>query len=155
MARVAYILPILFLLAACGTKPEVTSQKNDTVDGNTLQVTSGTVPSGRFVAVANIDKRWEGKFKGGREKWVARRDLLQKQLWAEMERICQTWPHIVLDRGPHYNMLDKDETMGGLAPMLGSTFAMAAYVAAASATDDANIPTSGYADFHCRSDEEK
>ncbi len=151
MKKPVYLLPIL-LLTACGS-PEIKSQKREAIDGNNLEITTGAVPSGRFVSVVNVEKRWEGKLAGGKEKWGARQALLKKKLWAEMEGICGSWPYIVLDREPFYNMMDKDETLGGMAPVLGIAASMAAYMAAYSSTDEANIPVSVYADFHCRNDE--
>jgi hypothetical protein len=148
MKFLPYLLPIL-LLAACA---ETKSQRTDTIDGNKLQVTYGTITTGRFIMVENVDRRWEGKLKGGREKWLERKDLLDITAQEEMEKICDNWPY-VLDRKPFYNMMDKDETMGGAAPMLGMSVAFMAYVAAASATDEANVPVSIYAYFHCRNDE--
>jgi hypothetical protein len=50
-------------------------------------------------------------------------------------------------------MMDKDQTMGGVAPVLGMTAMMAAHLAASSATDPANIPVGLYTEFSCRMDE--
>ncbi len=150
MKRYLYLVPSLLLLSACGEG--AVSRKTETVDGNMLQITSGTMHTGRYVAVENVDRRWEGGLKGGRGKWLARKNLLKARTEEEMERICDNWPY-VLDRGPHYNMMDKDETMGGMAPVLGMTVAVAAYAVASASTDDANIPVSAYTDFHCRNDE--
>lgn len=49
-------------------------------------------------------------------------------------------------------MLDNDETMGGMAPVLGTTASMLAYLAAEAATKDTNIPTGAYVEFNCPQD---
>jgi hypothetical protein len=52
-------------------------------------------------------------------------------------------------------MLDNDETMGGMAGVLGVSVAMAAYLAAEAATKDSNIPTGVYMEFGCPEDRKK
>lgn len=141
---------LCLLLPAC-SKPVIDMQHVKTVDGNKLQITQGTFDGGRFVTVENVDKRWVGRMKGGKEKWGARKTLLEDMSTQEIRSICGTW-HYMPTLGPFYNMLDKDETMGGVAPVLGITASMAAYVAAASSTDEANIPTSVYTEFRCHND---
>src|SRR5438105_156611 len=116
MKRALYLLACLPALSACA--PAVTtSQRTVAVWGNTLHIASGTLSGGRFVSVANAQKTWEGDLKGGKEKWNARRASLELYARKEIERICGHW-FFALRRGPVYNMLDNDETMGGVAPVL-------------------------------------
>lgn len=145
--QAACVLACASALGACA-EPVTTSRQTVTVDGNPLQVSSGTWSEGYFVSVDNVSNTWKGRLKGGKEKWNARRDLLQMQMRNEVTRICGTWfvaPH----RGPVYRMLDNDETMGGMAPVLGVSASMIAYLAAEAATKDENIPTGVYFEFEC------
>lgn len=144
-------LLVCLVLAACSS-PVVKSHTTKVVGGNNLQVTSGTVSGGRFISVANTHKEWAASLKGGKERWNARRGALLSTARAEMEQICGDW-FVALRKGPLYNMLDSDETMGGVAPALGVTVAMAAYIAAEAATKDTNVPSSMYMEFACQSDE--
>lgn len=152
MKRSAFFLSCLLACSACSS-PVVTAQRTETIDGNRLQITSGTNSAGRYVAVENVDKRWEGSLKGGKEKWGVRRDLLKKTYRDEIEQVCGEWFYEEV-QSAHYNMLDKDETMGGVAPVLGVTASMVAYAAAEASTDPANIPVSVYSEFRCRKDNE-
>lgn len=138
-------------LVACSS-PVVKSQKTTTVEGNSLQVVSGTANGGRFISVANSQKEWAGGLKGGKEQWNARRGVLLSTARTEMEQVCGDW-FVALRKGPLYTMLDSDETMGGVAPALGVTVAMAAYIAAEAATKDTNIPSRIYMEFSCQGDE--
>lgn len=152
MKSIHTILSLLFL-AACAAGVEQTSQRVVSVEGNRLQITSGIIPgTGRYVTIDNLDKRWVGKWKGGKEKWGLRAGMLDGMAKREIGTICGDWFYHVVRR-PVYGMMDKDETMGGLAPVLGVTAAMAAHLAASSATDPANIPVNIYTEFGCARDE--
>lgn len=151
MKRAIYSWACMVGLAACAA-PVTTSHKTITVEGNTLQITSGTGNTGRFISVENTRKVWEGSLKGGKEKWLARRDMLNMTARKEIEHICGEW-FVALHKGPIYRMLDSDETMGGMAPALGVGVAMAAYLAAEASTKDTNIPASVYMEFSCQRDE--
>lgn len=140
----------LLWLVACSA-PVTTSQKTVTSYGNNLQVVSGTDNNGRFIMVANAQKTWEGVLKGGKEKWIMRRDFLNRFARDEIEKICGSW-FVAIRKGPIYNMLDNDETMGGVAPALGVAFSMAAYLAAEAATKDTNVPASAYIEYSCQDD---
>jgi len=148
MKRSLYLLAAFAALAACDS-PVTTSKRTVTEGGNGLLITSGTTGGGRFVSVDNPQKSWEGDLKGGREKWGARRDVLHDTARNEIERICGEW-FVAIHKGPVYNMLDNDETMGGAAPALGVAVSMAAYLAAEAATKDTNIPTGVYMEFSCQ-----
>ena len=137
-------------LAACSS-PVTTSTQTVVLYGNTVQITSGTLSKGRFVNVADSQKTWEGDLKGGKEKWGNRRDALHLTANSEIIRICGDW--FALTKGPIYNMLDSDETMGGVAPALGVSVAMIAYIVADAATQDTNVPASTYVEFTCPKDE--
>ncbi len=150
MKHAAYI-PLLLLLAACGNNSKIDSQYLHIVDGNRLQVTTGTMDDGRFITVENLDKHWVGKYAGGKAKWRARKRLLDDLSSREMRGLCGEWLFAAL-RPPIYEMMDKDETMGGMAPVLGMAASMAAHVAAYSATDAGNVPVSVYREYRCRSD---
>lgn len=146
-----YILPLILLSACAG--PQVTSQRMMVVDGNRLQVTSGTMRDGRYVTVENVEKQWHGRMKGGKEKWKFRAGMLNNVLTHEIGMVCgDTFFRTI--RPPTYKMMDKDETMGGMAPVLGIAASMAAHLAADSATDPANVPVSVYAEFGCPSDDQ-
>jgi hypothetical protein len=150
MKRVLYLLTCMSALAACAS-PVTTSQRTVTVDDNRLEITSGTLNNGRFITVANAQKVWEGDLKGGKEKWIARRDVLLLTARNEIEAICGEW-FVAMRKGPIYNMLDNDETLGGAAPALGVAVSMAAYLAAEAATQVTNIPSSVYIEFSCQDD---
>ncbi len=155
MLRILYIAPLV-LLAACSSTPKVvTADRTVTVDGNNLQIVSGTLSTGRFIVVLNKndDMRWLGPMKGGKEKWQARATLLNSWMTEDIRDLCGDIFYQSI-YGPTYKMMDKDDTMGGLAPVLGITASMAAHLAASSATDDANVPVSIYSEFKCRKDEE-
>jgi hypothetical protein len=155
MKSTAYIVAWLFTLTACSS-PVVTSQRTETIDGNHLQITSGTNDAGHFIKVENADKRWAGSYAGGKEQWGARKKLLDREYREEIHAICGEWFYQMdRERPPSYNMLDSDETMGGLAPVLGVAASMAAYAAAYSSTSDANVPVSIYGEFRCRRDNEE
>ncbi len=150
MKSLIHTLPCMLMLAACAA-PVVESQRMETVDGNQLQFTSGTTGEGRFLRIENVEKQWHGTLKGGKEKWQARATMLNSWSTREIRDICgDTFYHLML--GPMYNMMDKDDTMGGAAPVLGIAASMAAHLAASSATDAANIPISIYSEFSCRKD---
>src|SRR5580658_773916 len=117
MKQALYLLACMSGLVACAS-PVTTSQRTVTVDGNNLQITSGTLNNGRFITVENAQKVWEADLKGGKEKWIARRDILLLTAKDEIERICGQ-PFVAMHKGPVYNMLDNDETLGGAAPALG------------------------------------
>lgn len=150
MKSVLYFLACLPALVAC-SGPVTTSERTEEVEGNNLQITTGTLSDGRFITVANAQKVWEGDLKGGKDKWGNRRDFLLLNARQEIESICGQW-FVAMRKVPFYNMLDNDETMGGLAPALGATVAMAAYLAAEAATKDTNIPSSVYIEFSCDDD---
>lgn len=148
------LLPLL-LIAACASTPKVvTSDRTVEVEGNTLQIASGTLSTGRFIVVLNKnpDMRWSGSLKGGKEKWQARATLLNSWMTEEIRDICGEMFYQSIF-GPTYKMMDKDDTMGGLAPVLGITASMVAHLAASSATDESNVPVSIYSEFRCRKDE--
>jgi hypothetical protein len=147
----AYVIPLLLMLAACGNNSRVESQDIRTVSGNRLQVTRGISDDGRFISVENLDKHWVGKYKGGKEKWSARLHLLDDMSAQEIHDICGEW-FFKTKRTPIYEMMDKDETMGGMAPILGMAASMAAHVAAYESTDPRNVPVSIYREYGCRSD---
>jgi hypothetical protein len=141
------------MLSACSA-PKVESQRMLAVEGNRLQVTSGTIPGkGRYITIVNSDKRWSGKWKGGKEKWKARAALMENLARDEIHGICgESFFEVI--RSPVYNMMDKDETMGGMAPVLGIGASMIAHLAADANTDPANVPVSLYAEFGCRFDKQ-
>src|SRR5579872_6263802 len=114
MKQALYLLACMSVLGACAA-PVTTSQRTVTVDGNDLQITSGTLNNGRFISVEKTQKVWEAGLKGGKEKWIARRDILLLTARNDIERICGEW-FVAMHKGPIYNMLDNDETMGGAAP---------------------------------------
>ena len=147
----AYMFPLLLALTACGNNSRVESQSVEMVEGNRLQVTRGTSDDGRFISVENLDKHWRGIFKGGKEKWGKRKKLLDGMTGNEIRSICGDWFYKEL-RPPIYEMMDKDETMGGMAPVLGMAASMAAHLAAHSATDPRNVPVSIYREYSCRRD---
>lgn len=151
MKRALYLFVSMFGLVACAS-PVTTSQKTVTAEGNELEITSGTFSNGRFVSVKKTQKAWEAHLKGGKEKWTARSDALRLTARGEIHRICDEW-FVAIQKGPIYNMLDSDETMGGIAPALGVSVAMVAYLAAEAATKDTNIPSSVYMEFTCPKDE--
>ena len=154
MKNLLRLIPVL-LLAACSSTPKVvTSDRTVEVDGNKLQIVSGTLSTGRFVVVQNknADMRWIGPMKGGKEKWQARATLLNSWMTEEIRDICGDLFYESVF-GPTYKMMDKDDTMGGLAPVLGITASMVAHLAASSATDESNVPVSIYSEFKCRKDE--
>jgi hypothetical protein len=151
MKRVLYLLVCMSGLVACAA-PVTTSQRTEIIHDNKLQITSGTFDKGRFVSVANAQKVWEARLKGGKEKWILRRDLLRFIARKEIEHICGSH-FVAIRKGPIYNMLDNDETMGGVAPALGVSVAMLAYIAAEAATLPTNIPASVYMEFSCQKDE--
>jgi hypothetical protein len=142
-----YLLACISVLAAC-TSPVTTAQRTVTLEGNDLRISSGTLSNGRFITVENVRKTWEGELQGGKEKWTARSDLLHTTARNEIETICGQW-FVAIHKGPIYNMLDSDETMGGMAPALGVEVSMVAYLAAEASTKDTNIPTSVYMEFSC------
>lgn len=154
MKNLLHIIPIL-LLAACSSTPKVvTEDRTVEVDGNKLQIASGTLSTGRFIVVMNknADMRWVGPLQGGKDKWQARATVLNSWMTEEIRDICGDMFYQSV-MGPTYKMMDKDDTMGGLAPVLGITASMAAHLAASSATDEANVPVSIYSEFKCRRDE--
>lgn len=146
-----YLLICMVGLAACAA-PVTTAQKTATAHGNKLEIVSGTFSGGRFISVTKAEKVWTGQLKGGKEKWGARRGALHATAKKEIERICGEWFFATLKK-PVYNMLDNDETMGGVAPMLGASVAVFAYLAAEAATEDTNIPSGMYMEFSCPKDE--
>ena len=152
MVKYLFAISLCLLLFACST-PVIDLQRTQIIDGNTLQTTSGTNSAGRFISIENLDKQWVGKFAGGKEKWEARKNLLQNMAGEEITHSCGGWVFRFV-RPYTFNMLDHDKTMGGMAPVLGGTAEMAGYLIAYSQTKDENIPVSIYADFVCRIDEE-
>lgn len=115
-------------------------------------MTSGTLAKGRFITVANAQVGWQGDLEGGKEQWGARSELLYKTARSGIASICGEW-FVAVHKGPVYTMLDNDETMGGMAPVLGVAASMVAYLAAEANTKDENISVSAYMEFSCQSDE--
>lgn len=150
----AIFLPLILLLTACSADRIPPQQRIDTIEGNRLQVTSGLSDKGRYVSVENLDRQWQGKWQGGKEKWGARKKLFDVLYKREIERVCGIVFHQTL-RDAEYKMMDKDETLGGVAPVLGVAASMAAYAAAYSNTDERNIPISVYTEFRCPNDKEQ
>ena len=154
MTRILPLLPLLLLIACSSTPKVVTDTREVEAEGTTLQIASGTLSTGRFIVVLNknADMRWAGSLKGGKEKWQARATLLNSWMTEEIRDICGEMFYQSIF-GPTYKMMDKDDTMGGLAPVLGITASMVAHLAASSATDESNVPVSIYSEFRCRKDE--
>lgn len=145
------LFPILLALTACSA-PQVTAQREMEVGGNKLLVTSTKAGEGRGLRIENLEKRWVGKYAGGQEKWSARVALLDNLSKSEIISVCGGWAHNVI-KPATYNMMDKDETMGGVAPVLGVTALMVGHLVASSNTDPANVPVGVYTEFRCPKDE--
>jgi len=152
MKRVIYLLASLLVLVAC-TEPVVTSRRTVTQDDNELRITSGTWNKGRFILVETAKIGWEADLAGGKEQWSARREFLYSVARDDIRDICGD-TFFAVPKRPVYNMLDNDETMGGIAPVLGVAASMVAYLAAEAKTKDENIPVSLYIEFNCMEDEQ-
>ncbi len=152
MRRAYCLAALLLVLPACAPPPVTTSTREVEIDDNRLKVSSGTWSKGRFVFVENAKMGWDGDLEGGKEKWEARRQFLYVNARKEIQDICGNW-FFAMPKEPVYNMLDNDETMGGIAPVLGVAASMVAYLAAEAKTKDTNVPVSVYIEFSCEKDE--
>lgn len=129
----------MLMLTGC---TNISSQWMETIEGNDIDVISGTSGDSRFITVENKLRTWNGSYQGGEEMVPARKALFTKLANEEAKRVCCP-QGFVMDGSPSYTMTERnaDHYGGGL---LG-------YVIASAAASYENLPVSGHYNFRCTS----
>ncbi|HQS83712.1 MAG: hypothetical protein B7Y25_03190 [Alphaproteobacteria bacterium 16-39-46] len=132
-------LPIALMVTGC---VNTDSTWLDTVDGNQMEIRSGTIREDRFVDVENKMKTWNGSYQGAAEKIPMRKKLFDEIAYKEMSRICGA-SNYQTEGEPGYSMEDRSaQTYGG--GLLGALISDMM-------SKDENLPVSAHYRFKCLS----
>jgi hypothetical protein len=134
MKKIKFIPVFLLVLSAC--TPQVKWVEN--VEQNNLSVSAGKSLVGRYILVENTSRTWNGSFKGGKEKWNYRKQLMFDVGKKELPNLCQG--DYTLEE-PSYVMEERDASAYG-GGALG-------YIISAAIASDENIPTKMHLSYKC------
>lgn len=126
------------LLSGCG--PTLNSSWIETVEGNDIEVKSGTQNSSRVIFVENKLRSWNGRYQGGESMVPERKKLFTQLAKAEAERVCKPHGFVMID-SPSYTMTERNaDTFGG---------GLIGYAIANAMAEYENLPVAGEYNFKC------